>query len=68
MLVLITGGAGVVGRSLCAEFLLQGYQVRVIVLANDPGVSALPSEVMVFYGDVSRKETREAAFENVDLV
>lgn len=68
MLVLITGGAGVVGRSLCAEFLSQGHQVRVIVLANDPGVSFLPSEVMVFYGDVSRKETIEAAFENVDLV
>ena len=68
MLVLITGGAGVVGRSLCAEFLSQGHQVRVIVLPNDPGVSALPSEVSVFYGDVSRKETIEAAFENVDLV
>lgn len=68
MLVLITGGAGVVGRSLCAEFLSQGHQVRVIVLPNDPGVSFLPSEVSVFYGDVSRKETMEAAFKNVDLV
>lgn len=68
MLVLITGGAGVVGRSLCKEFLLQGHQVRVIVLSNDPGVSALPSEVSVFYGDVSKKESIEAAFENVNLV
>jgi len=68
MLVLITGGAGVVGRSLCAEFLSQGHQVRVIVLSNDPGVSALPSEVSVFYGDVSKKESIEAAFENVNLV
>lgn len=68
MFVLITGGAGVVGRSLCREFLSQGHQVRVLVLPNDPGVSFLPSEVEIFYGDVSKKETMEGAFQNIDFV
>ena len=68
MRVLITGGAGVVGRSLCREYLSQGHQVRVLVLPNDPGVSFLPPEVAVFYGNVTQIETMETAFENVDLV
>lgn len=68
MLILITGGAGVVGRSLCHEFILQGHKVRVLVLPGDPGVFLLPPEVSLFYGDVTQKETLKTAFLDVDIV
>lgn len=56
------------GRSLCHEFLSQGHRVRVLVLPYDPGVSKLPAEVDVFYGDVTQKETLKSAFIEVDIV
>ncbi len=66
--ILITGGAGVVGRSLCREFLLSGKTVRVLTLPGDPAVKNLPPEVEVIYGDVTQTETLGPACEGVKTV
>lgn len=68
MLALVTGGAGVVGKALCRELLQRGVCVRVLTLPGDTLVNALPKEVQVFYGDVTKPETLKDAFEGVDLV
>ena len=60
--ILITGGAGVVGRSLCRDFLARGKTVRVLTLPGDFSARELPPEVEVFYGDVTRPETLASAF------
>jgi nucleoside-diphosphate-sugar epimerase len=66
--ILITGGAGVVGRSLCREFLSRGKTVRILTLPGDPSVSSLPPEVEVFYGNVTEKESLAPAFIGVKTV
>ena len=66
--ILITGGAGVVGRKLCAAFLSRGLSVRVLTLPGDKGNQNLPKEVEVFEGDVTKPETLTRAFENVKTV
>lgn len=68
MLALVTGGAGVVGKALCRELLQRGVCVRVLTLPGDTLAKALPQEVEVFYGDVTKPETLKDAFEGVDLV
>lgn len=66
--VLITGGAGVVGRSLCRDFLARGKTVRVLTLPGDFSARELPPEVDVFYGDVTRPETLASAFAGANTV
>lgn len=68
MLALVTGGAGVVGKALCRELMAQNVCVRVLTLPGDALASALPKEVEVFYGDVTKPETLKAAFAGVDVV
>lgn len=68
MLALVTGGAGVVGKALCRELLAQNVCVRVLTLPGDTLASALPSEVEVCYGDVTKPETLKSAFDGVDVV
>ena len=66
--ILITGGAGVVGRSLCRDFLARGKTVRVLTLPGDFSARELPPEVDVFYGDVTRPETLASAFAGANTV
>ncbi|MCK9183270.1 MAG: NAD-dependent epimerase/dehydratase family protein [Fibrobacteraceae bacterium] len=66
--ILITGGAGVVGRSLCAEFAKSGLSVRVLTLPGDPNAFKLPKSVEVFYGDVTKPGSLSKAFEDVHTV
>lgn len=68
MLALVTGGAGVVGKALCRELLTQNVCVRVLTLPGDTLASALPKEVEVFYGDVTKPDSIKAAFSGVDVV
>lgn len=68
MLALVTGGAGVVGKALCRELLAQNVCVRVLTLPGDTLARSLPKEVEVFYGDVTKPETLNDAFDGVDLV
>ncbi len=68
MLALVTGGAGVVGKALCRELLSRGVCVRVLTLPGDSLASTLPSEVEVFYGNVTDSKSMEKSFEGVDVV
>lgn len=68
MLALVTGGAGVVGKALCRELLKRGVCVRVLTLPGDTLASALPSDVDVFYGDVTNPDSMKRAFNGVDVV
>ncbi len=66
--VLITGGAGVVGSKLCAEFLSKGLSVRVLTLKGLPVARRLPAEVEIFYGDVRSPESLKEPFRGVHTV
>ena len=69
--VLITGGAGRVGLTVCRAFMENGYRVRVFDLDtahNRREIKALPGEAEIFWGDVARKESVRLAMEYVDAV
>ena len=68
MKVLVTGGAGVVGRALCRELLNRGVCVRVLSLPGDTLVQSLPSGVEIAYGNVADYESIRPAFDGVDCV
>lgn len=68
MRVLITGGDGMLGSSICREALAQGYEVRVMVL---PGrvVSVLEGiDVSYCYGNLLDPESLRQAVEGCDYV
>lgn len=68
MRVLITGGDGMLGSSICREALAQGYEVRVMVL---PGrvVSVLEGlDVSYCYGNLLEPESLHQAVEGCDYV
>lgn len=68
MRVLITGGDGMLGSSICREALSQGYEVRVMVL---PGrkVSVLEGlDISYCYGNLLDPETLYQAVEGCDYV
>ncbi len=69
--VLITGGAGRVGLTVCRTFMENGYRVRVFDLGtahNRKEIKELPGEVEIFWGDVAQKESVRQAMEYVDAV
>ena len=68
MKVLVTGGAGVVGRALCRELLNRGVCVRVLSLPGDTLVQSLPSGVEIAYGNVADYGSIRPAFDGVDCV
>jgi nucleoside-diphosphate-sugar epimerase len=68
-MVLITGGAGVVGSALVRRFVQAGESVRVLTLPGDKGadaVTALGAEVR--FGDVSDAATLEGLCDGVRTV
>ncbi|MCQ2062758.1 MAG: SDR family NAD(P)-dependent oxidoreductase [Fibrobacter sp.] len=68
MRILITGGAGVVGKALCRELLTRGVCVRVLSLPGDTLAKSLPPQVELFEGDVSDYMSMRPAFDGVDCV
>lgn len=69
MKVLITGGAGVVGKALCRELQARGVCVRVLALPGDTLASSrIPSGVELVYGDVTNYGSLRSAFEGIDMV
>jgi len=68
MKVLVTGGAGVVGKALCRELQARGVCVRVLTLPGDTGVELLPQGVEVCFGDVTDYASIRPAFDGVDCV
>jgi nucleoside-diphosphate-sugar epimerase len=68
-LILVTGGAGVMGSRLVKELIKKGYKVRVLALPGEPNVKNLEgTDCEIVYGDVSKMDTIKDIFENVSTV
>ncbi len=71
MRVLISGGAGRLGISVCRTFLQQGFQVRVFDLnteRNRKSVKELGPQAEIFWGDITQPHSVREAMEGVDAV
>ena len=66
MNVLVVGGDGFVGRSLCAGLVERGHDVT--ALSRTPDEDALPAAVDAVAGDVTDYDAVEGAFEGRDAV
>ena len=71
MRVLITGGAGFIGRAIVAQALARGHEVRVLDSLRDDvhgTAEALPDGVEFVAGDVRDRAIVDAALRGVDAV
>lgn len=68
-MVLITGGAGVMGRALVRKLREKGKKIRIFTLPGDPGVKEIEDLVDdVRYGDVADPESVAGICEGVKTV
>ncbi|MFC1584193.1 NAD-dependent epimerase/dehydratase family protein [Fibrobacterota bacterium] len=68
-MILITGGAGVLGRRITAALAKKGNNIRVLTLPGDPKADSLVSlGAEVCFGDITRPRTLEGILEGVDTV
>jgi NADH dehydrogenase len=68
-MILVTGGAGVMGSRLVRGLVEAGNAVRVLTLPNDPLVSRLDGlGVDIRYGDVGKRETLDGLLDGVRTV
>jgi len=71
MRVLITGGAGRLGITVCKAFLHEGFQVRVFDLDtpnNLKSVQRLNEKAEVMWGDVTQPDSVRKALDDIDAV
>lgn len=71
MRVLITGGAGRLGVTVCDTLLRDGFQVRLFDLDNERNrrsIDELGGQAEVQWGDVTEADSVRKALENVDMV
>lgn len=71
MRVLITGGAGRLGITVCKAFLRDGAHVRVFDLdtpGNRKSVKRLNGKAEVLWGDITQPDSVQKALEGVDAV
>jgi len=71
MRVLITGGAGRLGKTVCKRFLQDGFQVRVFDLdtpRNRKSVKELNGKAEIAWGDITQPDSACQALEGVDAV
>jgi len=68
-MILVTGGAGIMGSRFVKELVKKGNKVRVLALPNDPGVSNLKGiDCEIVYGDISKPESLVGIFDNIETV
>jgi nucleoside-diphosphate-sugar epimerase len=68
-MILVTGGAGVMGSRLVKGLVEKNYTVRVLALPGDPKVGLLKDiNCEIVYGDVSDASTLKGIFSGVDTV
>jgi nucleoside-diphosphate-sugar epimerase len=71
MRVLITGGAGRLGITVCKAFLHDGFQVRVFDLdtpGNRKSVKGLNGQAEVLWGDITQPDSARKALKGVDAI
>ena len=71
MRVLITGGAGRLGITVCKAFLHEGFQVRAFDLdtpANRKSIKRLNGKAEVMWGDITRPNTVKKALKGADAI
>lgn len=66
MNVLVVGGDGFIGQSLCGELVERGHDVTALSRSPDPAI--LPDGVETTAGDVTDYDSIEGAFEGRDAV
>lgn len=68
-MILVTGGAGVMGSRLVKGLADAGYKVRALTLPNDPFVSRLKGvDCEIVFGDVSDAASLNGAFDGVETI
>lgn len=72
--ILVTGGAGFIGRAVCRELLLRGHEVRVLdslieqVHGQGERPEALDAQVELVRGDIRNGHAVERALQGIDAV
>ena len=67
-MILVTGGAGVIGSALVRGLLERGHQVRALALPDTPAPAAWPTEAELCFGDIRSGKGLKQAFEGVRAV
>lgn len=68
-MILVTGGAGIMGSRLVKELVKDGHKVRVLTLPGDSKVSNLEGiGCEIVYGDISKADTLSDIFNDIDTV
>jgi nucleoside-diphosphate-sugar epimerase len=68
-MILVSGGAGVMGTRLVKDLVAAGHRVRALTLPGDPNAIRLADvDVEVVFGDIARPETLTGLFSGVETV
>ena len=67
MKILVTGASGFIGSHLCSFLLSKGHSLRILLLPHEDEPLFMTPEVDVFRGDLTKPESLQGIFQNMDL-